>query len=69
MNDDLCGRNRHAIALVRVVLEAALDVDPIADPDVVLGELRLTVPQRQPVPIGALFLLCVAYLEREGSPL
>jgi hypothetical protein len=62
MNGDLRRRNRHAISLIRLVFEAALDVDAIADPSVFLGELRLKMPQRQPVPIGTLFLLGIGGL-------
>jgi hypothetical protein len=59
VNDDLRGRNSHSIPLVGFVLEASLDVNAIADPYVVLGELRLTVPKCQPVPIGTFFRLAV----------
>jgi hypothetical protein len=62
VNDDFRRRNRHAIPLIRVIFEAPLDIDVIADPDVLLGELRLKIPQRQPVPIGTVFLIAVGGL-------
>src|SRR5690606_17308808 len=57
---DLGRRDRHSVLLEAVVLHPTLDVDAIALPDVLLGDLCEAVPEGEPVPRRALFVAIVA---------
>jgi hypothetical protein len=53
---DFGGGNRDAVALVAVVLEAPVDVEPVPGVNVVLGKLREAVPEGDAMPVGTLSL-------------
>src|SRR5687768_18189853 len=53
-------RNRHAVLLERVILDAPFHVHAVTLTDVVFGQLCQAIPHRQAVPFRALLVIAVA---------